>query len=203
MKIDFVLNGTPTQVEVRPDEWFLHTLRERCGVTSLKDGCSPQGQCGCCVALVNGQAKSTCAMPAKVANGKTIVTLDGLPAAEREEIAACFAATAGLQCGFCIPGIAIRAKAITDREAAPTREAIAQALDLHLCRCTGYVKIIDAVAAAARGDDFDLTVTAPSAVSAAFTRASGCPTRPSVHGGGIGAPRFTAARSCTASMIFT
>jgi len=145
MKIDFVLNGTPTQVDVLPDEWFLHTLRERCGVTSLKDGCSPQGQCGCCVALVNGQAKSTCAMPAKVANGKTIVTLDGLPAAEREEIAACFAATAGLQCGFCIPGIAIRAKAITDREAAPTREAIAQALDLHLCRCTGYVKIIEAV----------------------------------------------------------
>ena len=145
MKIDFVLNGTPTQVDVLPDEWFLHTLRERCGVTSLKDGCSPQGQCGCCVALVNGQAKSTCAMPAKVANGKTIVTLDGLPAAEREEIAACFAATAGLQCGFCIPGIAIRAKAITDREAAPTREAIAQALDLHLCRCTGYVKIIAAV----------------------------------------------------------
>ena len=145
MKIDFVLNGTPRQVDVRSDEWFLHTLRERCGVTSLKDGCSPQGQCGCCVALVDGNAKATCAMPAKVANGKTIVTLDGLPAAEREQIAACFAATAGLQCGFCIPGIAIRAKAITDREAAPTREAIAQALDLHLCRCTGYVKIIDAV----------------------------------------------------------
>ena len=53
MKIEFVLNGTPTQVDVRPDEWFLHTLRERCGVTSLKDGCSPQGQCGCCVALVH------------------------------------------------------------------------------------------------------------------------------------------------------
>jgi len=145
MQIEFMLNGTPRQVEIRSDEWFLHTLRERCGVTSLKDGCSPQGQCGCCVALVNGQVKSTCAMPAKVANGKTIVTLDGLPAAERDQIAACFAATAGLQCGFCIPGIAIRAKAITDREAAPTREAIAQALDLHLCRCTGYVKIIDAV----------------------------------------------------------
>ena len=145
MKIDFVLNGTPRQVDVRSDEWFLHTLRERCGVTSLKDGCSPQGQCGCCVALVDGNAKATCAMPAKVANGKSIVTLDGLPTAEREQIAACFAATAGLQCGFCIPGIAIRAKAITDREAAPTREAIAQALDLHLCRCTGYVKIIDAV----------------------------------------------------------
>ena len=154
MKIEFVLNGTPRQEEVRDDEWFLHTLRDRCGITSLKDGCSPQGQCGCCVALVDGHPKTTCAMRAKVAHGKSIVTLDGLPAAERQQITDCFAATAGLQCGFCIPGIALRAKAITDREAEPTREAIAQALDLHLCRCTGYVKLIDAVqllAAAKRG----------------------------------------------------
>ena len=145
MKIEFVLNGTPRQEEVRDDEWFLHTLRDRCGITSLKDGCSPQGQCGCCVALVDGHPKTTCAMRAKVAHGKSIVTLDGLPAAERQQITDCFAATAGLQCGFCIPGIALRAKAITDRETEPTREAIAQALDLHLCRCTGYVKLIDAV----------------------------------------------------------
>lgn len=154
MKIEFVLNGSLREVEVRSDEWFLHTLRERCGITSLKDGCSPQGQCGCCVALVDGLPKTTCAMRAKVAHGKNIVTLDGLPAAERQQITDCFAATAGLQCGFCIPGIALRAKAITDRDAEPSREAIAQALDLHLCRCTGYVKLIDAVqllAAAKRG----------------------------------------------------
>lgn len=145
MPIEFVLNGTSYRVEPRPDERLLETLRQRCGITSLKDGCSPQGQCGCCVALVDGLPKTTCAMPARVANGKTIVTLDGLPAAERQQIADCFTATAGLQCGFCIPGIALRAKAITDRDPAPTRQAIARALDLHLCRCTGYVKIIDAV----------------------------------------------------------
>ena len=58
MKIEFVLNGTPREVEVRADEWFLHTLRERCGITTLKDGCSPQGQCGCCVALVDGLPKT-------------------------------------------------------------------------------------------------------------------------------------------------
>lgn len=152
--IEFVLNGTPWRVEPRSDERLLETLRERCSVTSLKDGCSPQGQCGCCVALVDGLPKTTCAMPARVANGKTIVTLDGLPAKERQQLADCFGATAGLQCGFCIPGIALRAKAITDRDPAPTRQAIARALDLHLCRCTGYVKIIDAVellAAAKRG----------------------------------------------------
>jgi len=145
MPIEFVLNGTTHRVEPRPDESFLETLRERCGITSLKDGCRPQGQCGCCVALVDGVPKTTCAMPARVADGKHIVTLDGLPPDERKQIADCFAATAGLQCGFCIPGIALRAKAITDRDPAPTREAISRALDVHLCRCTGYVKIIDAI----------------------------------------------------------
>ena len=145
MPIDFVLNGTAHRVETRPDEWFLETLRERCGITSLKDGCSPQGQCGCCVVLVDGVPKTTCAMPARVAHGKSIVTLDGLPTEERKQIADCFTAVAGLQCGFCIPGIALRAKSITDRDPAPTREAIARSLDVHLCRCTGYVKIMDAI----------------------------------------------------------
>ncbi len=154
MMIEFVLNGTARRVDVRPDEWFLHTLRERCGITSLKDGCSPQGQCGACVALVDGVPKTTCAMRARVADGKRIVTLDGLPPAERQQIADSFTAVAGLQCGFCIPGIALRAKAITDRNPAPTRDEIAMALDVHLCRCTGYVKIVDAIellAAAKRG----------------------------------------------------
>jgi len=145
MLIEFVLNGIRQRVDTRPGENFLEVLRERCGITSLKDGCSPQGQCGCCVALVDGKPKTTCAMPAQVAQGKHIVTLDGLPKAERQQISDCFTATAGLQCGFCIPGIALRAKALTDRDPAPTREAIASALDGHLCRCTGYVKIIDAV----------------------------------------------------------
>jgi selenium-dependent xanthine dehydrogenase len=154
MAIEFNLNGTQRRLETRPDEWFLETLRERCGITSLKDGCSPQGQCGCCVVLVDGQPKTTCAMRARVADGKRIVTLEGLPPEERQQIADSFASTAGLQCGFCIPGIALRAKAITDREPSPSREAIARALDVHLCRCTGYVKIIDAIerlAAAKRG----------------------------------------------------
>jgi xanthine dehydrogenase molybdenum-binding subunit len=155
MMIEFVLNGSPRGVETRDGEWFLETLRERCGITSPKDGCSPQGQCGACVVLVDGHPKTTCAMRARVADGKHVVTLEGLPAAERQQIADCFAATAGLQCGFCLPGIALRAKSITDRDPAPTREAIAHALDGHLCRCTGYVKIIDAIellAAAKRGE---------------------------------------------------
>jgi len=153
--IEFVLNGTTRQVEVRPDEWFVETLRERCGITSLKDGCSPQGQCGCCVVLVDGVPKTTCAMRTRVAEGKRIDTIEGLPPAERKQITDSFTAVAGLQCGFCIPGLVLRAKAITDRNAAPTRADIARALDVHLCRCTGYVKIVDAIellAAAKRGE---------------------------------------------------
>jgi xanthine dehydrogenase molybdenum-binding subunit len=145
MLIDFTLNGTRHRVAVRQDESLLEILRERCGITSLKSGCSPEGRCGCCLALVNGVPKTTCAMSPAYANGKHILTLEGLDDAERDEIAAAFTAAAGLQCGFCIPGMALRAKAITDEDPAPTREAIAQALDTHLCRCTGYVKIVDAI----------------------------------------------------------
>jgi selenium-dependent xanthine dehydrogenase len=155
MAIEFTLNGTPTRVEPRRGEPLLETLRERCGITSLKDGCSPQGQCGCCLALIDGNPKVTCAMPVEAASGRTVVTLEGVPAAERDQIAQAFAAAAGLQCGFCIPGIALRAKHLTDRKAAPSRDEIARAIDVHLCRCTGYVKIVDAIellAKAKRGE---------------------------------------------------
>lgn len=162
MAIEFSLNGTTHRVAPRPGESLLETLRERCGITSLKDGCRPQGQCGCCLALIDGNPKVTCAMPAEAAAGKTIVTLDGVDAAERALIADCFAAATGLQCGFCIPGIALRAKAITDKSATPSRDAIAKAIDVHLCRCTGYVKIVDAIELLARAKR-GKAVTAPCA----------------------------------------
>jgi xanthine dehydrogenase molybdenum-binding subunit len=150
MPIRFTLNGNPMLVEARPDESLLEVLRERCGITSLKDGCSPQGQCGCCLALVDGDAKVTCAMPASAAEGRSVVTLEGVSVEERALIAGAFAAANGLQCGFCIPGIALRAKHLTDRTANPSREEIARAIDVHLCRCTGYVKILDAIQLLAR-----------------------------------------------------
>lgn len=146
----FTLNGRPVQVDVREGESLLETLRERCGITSPKDGCSPQGQCGCCRVLVNGQPKVACAMPAATANGRAVLTLEGFEAAEREMIARAFVAAGGLQCGFCIPGIAVRAKQYLDKNPSPTRKEIARALDGHLCRCTGYVKILDAIELLAR-----------------------------------------------------
>ncbi|HEY5440844.1 MAG TPA: 2Fe-2S iron-sulfur cluster-binding protein, partial [Gemmatimonadaceae bacterium] len=119
MPITFVLNGTSRQIEPRSDETLLESLRERCGITSLKDGCSPQGQCGCCLALIDGNPKVTCATPAAAADGKEILTLEGLPAAERTLIGNAFAAATGLQCGFCIPGIALRAHHLTARNPRP------------------------------------------------------------------------------------
>ncbi len=150
MTISFTLNGAPVTVEPRPDESLLETLRERCGVHSVKDGCAPQGQCGCCLAIVGGRAVTTCATPAAKAAGKDVLTLEGLSAAERQQMADAFVAAAGMQCGFCIPGIMVRTKHLLDHSPDPTRDEIAKAIDVHLCRCTGYVKIIDAVQLLAR-----------------------------------------------------
>jgi xanthine dehydrogenase molybdenum-binding subunit len=134
--IQFTLNGRATEIDPRPGESLLEALRERCGVMSTKDGCSPQGQCGCCLALLGGRAGVTCA--------------EGVPADERAMMADAFVASAGLQCGFCIPGIMLRTKHLLDKNAQPTRPEIAKAIDVHLCRCTGYTKILDAVEMIAR-----------------------------------------------------
>ena len=145
MSLHFTLNGTRRDLEVVQGESLLDALRERCGVTSPKDGCQPQGQCGCCLVLVDGQPKTSCAVGAESALGKDVLTLEGLSEEERAMTARAFTAAAGLQCGFCIPGIALRAKHLLDKKPNPTRDEIAKAIDVHLCRCTGYVKIVDAI----------------------------------------------------------
>ena len=155
-EISITVNGKAHDFDVREDESLLEVLRNRCGVKSTKDGCSPQGQCGCCLALIDGKAKVTCATKARKAGGKEILTLEGIPPEERQMISDAFVAAAGLQCGFCIPGFALRAKHILDNNPNPTREEIAKGIDVHLCRCTGYVKLIDAVeliAKARRGEE--------------------------------------------------
>ncbi len=153
--VDFTLNGQPVSTSAREGASLLEVLRDDCGIRSTKDGCSPQGQCGCCLAVIDGKPKVTCAMKASRAAGREVVTLEGVSQPERELLADCFVAAAGLQCGFCIPGIALRAKALVDQNPTPSRQEIAKAIDGHLCRCTGYVKIIDAIdlfARARRGE---------------------------------------------------
>jgi selenium-dependent xanthine dehydrogenase len=148
--LDLTLNGAPLCVDVRDGETLVETLRTRCGITSIKDGCQPQGQCGCCLVLVDGNAKMSCAMPAMAAQGRSIVTLEGIAAEEQRMLDRSFVAAAGVQCGFCIPGIALRAHHLVGKNAAPSRTEIARAIDGHLCRCTGYAKIIDAIELFAR-----------------------------------------------------
>src|SRR5690349_20870815 len=106
----FVLTGTPVAV-YRKHPHLLAAVREELDVTSPKDGCSPSGQCGCCTVLIDGKAVVSCQQPLEKIDGSTIVTLEGVDQAERDAFANAFAACGGLQCGFCIPGIVMRAKA--------------------------------------------------------------------------------------------
>jgi xanthine dehydrogenase molybdenum-binding subunit len=151
--VKFVLNGEA--VEVRDDHpHLLAALREELDVTSPKDGCSPSGQCGCCTVLVDGKAVVSCNLGLPKVAGKSIVTLEGFPEDERNRWADAFAACGGLQCGFCIPGIVVRAKAQVDRKGADlTREDMSRHLGAHLCRCTGYVKVLDAIESVALGKE--------------------------------------------------
>ena len=149
--VEFVLNGTP--VSVRDDHpHLLAALREELGVTSPKDGCSPSGQCGCCTVHIDGKAVVSCQQPVAKVAGKSVLTLEGVDAEERTAFAEAFAACGGLQCGFCIPGIVMRAKAQIDKKGAALERAdMARHLGAHLCRCTGYVKVLDAIEAVAQG----------------------------------------------------
>ncbi len=146
--ITFELNGTAVELDPREGESLLESLRERCGVRSTKDGCAPQGQCGSCLALVDGKAITTCALPVAKVAGKQVLTLEGVSTEERARLADAYAAAGAIQCGFCTPGLVLRTKFLIDKHAgsdAPTREEIARAFDVHLCRCTGYTKVLDAV----------------------------------------------------------
>lgn len=141
----FRLNGR--RVSVRGD--YLHllaALREELDVTSPKDGCSPSGQCGACTVLVDGKATQSCLVAMENVAGREVTTLEGLDPAERHRLAAAFATTGALQCGFCTPGILVRVKALLDQKGRDlTRETAAGRLGVHLCRCTGYTKIFEAI----------------------------------------------------------
>jgi xanthine dehydrogenase molybdenum-binding subunit len=147
--MDFTLNGRAMQLDVDPDASLLDVLRDRCGLRSLKDGCAPEGSCGACTVIVDGHAVVSCARTVRRAEGRVIETLEGLPPGSRSLWADAFVATGASQCGYCSPGIVMKAEALLRREPAPDRAAIARALAGNLCRCTGYAPIIDAIALAA------------------------------------------------------
>ncbi|MGH2555726.1 MAG: selenium-dependent xanthine dehydrogenase [Actinomycetota bacterium] len=147
--MEFTLNGRLMSVDPPDGASLLDVLREKCGVTSVKDGCAPEGSCGACTVLVDGKAVVSCAQPAKRAEGRDIVTHEGLPDDERALWAHAFVAAGASQCGFCSPGIVMKAESLLAKRDDPSREDVARALAGNLCRCTGYVKIIDAIQLAA------------------------------------------------------
>ena len=149
--VEFTLNGRAFTATIDGDQSLLDVLRGQAGLISPKNGCAPQGSCGCCTVLVNGRALASCAVPARKVAGASVVTLEGLESRERDIFARAFTLAGGLQCGFCIPGIVMAGKHLVDRNPRPSRQEIAHALNNHVCRCTGYVKIIDAIDLAARG----------------------------------------------------
>jgi selenium-dependent xanthine dehydrogenase len=153
--MEFTLNGSPVTVAPRDGESLLEVLREGFGLCSVKDGCAPEGSCGACTVIVDGHAVVACAQKAGRVEGKSVITQEGLSDEDRRLWGECLLMAGASQCGYCTPGVLMKTHAFLGKHPEPTREEVAHALLGNLCRCTGYVKIVDAVmlaAAARRGE---------------------------------------------------
>jgi len=158
--MNLTVNGVTHEVESSPLATLLDVLREELGITGAKAGCH-QGGCGACTVLVDGEPRRSCLMPVGYADGGEITTVEGLGTLEDlAPIQQAFVHHYAAQCGFCTSGMMLAGQSYIAQGGTDDAKAIQTALGGHVCRCTGYSKIIDAVAAAARGDSFDLTETA-------------------------------------------
>jgi carbon-monoxide dehydrogenase small subunit len=144
-QLTMTVNGKPVTLDVEADELLVDVLRDRLGLTGTKIGCS-EGECGACTVLMNGQAVLSCLLPALRAQGSQITTIEGLSDGEvLHPLQQAFVDRGAVQCGYCIPGFVLSAKALLDRNPHPDRDEIKEAIAGNLCRCTGYVKIIEAI----------------------------------------------------------
>jgi len=150
--VSFVLNGKEVEVDTPPDRRVVDLLREDLGLTGTKEGCGA-GECGACTILVDGVSRLSCLMLAAQLEGRQVTTIEGLRGGReaglhpvQEAMVDCGA----VQCGFCSPGMALSAVHLLKRNPDPSRTEIREGMSGNLCRCTGYVKIVDAVEAAAR-----------------------------------------------------
>jgi aerobic-type carbon monoxide dehydrogenase small subunit (CoxS/CutS family) len=152
--ITLTLNGQETDFAGDEKTSLLTFLREEKGITSAKDGCSGQAACGACLVEVGGKAALACATPMQKVAGQEVVTLEGVPQGLLRTLGRAFVSKGAVQCGFCTPGFLTRTKILLENNPDPTRQEVVNAMRSHLCRCTGYVKIVDAVleAAAALGE---------------------------------------------------
>ena len=149
-QISFMLNGAQTTIEADKNWTLLYVLREVCDLTGTKCGCST-GDCGACKVILDGEAKNACLIKIGTLEGRRLETIEGLfHNGKLHPIQQAFIESGAIQCGFCTPGMIITAKALLDRVPDPTDDEIIEALGNNLCRCTGYVKIIEAVRMAAQ-----------------------------------------------------
>jgi selenium-dependent xanthine dehydrogenase len=152
--LKFILNGRTVEYNGDPAVSLLSWLRHEMNLTAAKDGCSGQAACGACLVEVGGKAALACSTPMHKVAGKEVVTLEGWPQSLLRTLGRAFVSKGAVQCGFCTPGFLTRTKILLEKNPNPTRQEVVKAMRFHLCRCTGYVKIVDAVleAAAALGE---------------------------------------------------
>ncbi len=150
MELNFELNETWINIDTREDRRVVDLLREDLGLTGTKEGCGT-GECAACTILVDGESRLSCLMVAAQLEKKRVITVEGLERIpEGVILRRAFAEEGAIQCGFCTPGMEMAAMDLLRRDPAPSRERIREGLSGNLCRCTGYVKIVDAVERAAR-----------------------------------------------------
>ncbi len=158
--MQLTVNGTEHDVLSPPLTTLLHVLREELFITSPKAGCQ-QGGCGACTVLVDGQPRRSCLTPISAIEGASVATVEGLGTGDDlSAVQAAFHEHYAAQCGFCTSGFMMATQALVERGGDPSREEVMQALSGHICRCTGYVKIIDAATAAVAGDTHESTTEA-------------------------------------------
>ena len=149
-KISFVINGDAKEIEIESNRTLLKMLREDLDLIGAKEGCGA-GECGACTVLVDNKPVNSCLMLAVEADGKEILTIEGLSdGINLDPLQESFIKHNALQCGYCTPGMVMSAKALLNRNSHPTEEDVKEALAGNLCRCTGYQRIVDAVLDAAK-----------------------------------------------------
>ncbi|MCP4693523.1 MAG: (2Fe-2S)-binding protein [Desulfobacterales bacterium] len=150
--VSFLLNGDETEVEIE-DHWsLLHLLREEFDLVGVKEGCG-SGECGACTVIVDGDAINSCLYLAAEVNGKQVRTIEGLakPDGTLDPVQTAFIENGGIQCGYCSPGMIMSSKALLEENPDPTEDEIKDAIAGNICRCTGYVQIIESIQAASQG----------------------------------------------------
>jgi carbon-monoxide dehydrogenase small subunit len=148
--LTMTVNGQVMTIEVEADELLVDALRERLGLIGTKIGCN-EGECGACTVIMDGEPVLSCLIPALRAQGRNILTIEGLGDGDKlHPLQQAFVEHGAVQCGYCIPGFIMSARALLDRNPQPNRDEIKEAIAGNLCRCTGYVKIIEAIESVAK-----------------------------------------------------